>query len=93
MKKVKIALLGFGNVGRGVWKILQANGEEISKRSGYKVEVGKILVRNKNRDRGVKVPDEISFPAVEYALKLKGYVITLSDPMSRNLRVEWRGKE
>lgn len=59
MKKVKIALLGFGNVGRGVWKILQANGEEISKRSGYKVEVGKILVRNKNRDRGVKVPDEI----------------------------------
>ena len=41
----------------------------------------------------IKVPDEISFPAVEYALKLKGYVITLSDPMSRNLRVEWRGKE
>ena len=59
MKKVKIALLGFGNVGRGVWKILQANGEEISKRSGYKVEVAKILVRNKNKDRGVDVPDEI----------------------------------
>ena len=59
MKKVKIALLGFGNVGRGVWKILQANVEEISKRSGYKVEVAKILVRNKNKDRGVEVPDEI----------------------------------
>ena len=59
MKKVKIALLGFGNVGRGVWKILQANGEEVAKRSGYKVEIAKILVRNANKDRGVKVPDEI----------------------------------
>ena len=59
MKKVKIALLGLGNVGRGVWKILQANGEEISKRSGYKVEIAKILVRNKNKDRGIEVPDEI----------------------------------
>lgn len=59
MKKVKIALLGFGNVGRGVWKIIQANGEEISKRSGYQVEISKILVRNANRDRGVEVPDDV----------------------------------
>ena len=59
MKKVKIALLGFGNVGRGVWKILQANGEEISKRSGCKVEIAKILVRDASKARGVEVPDEI----------------------------------
>ena len=59
MEKVKIALLGLGNVGRGVWKILQSNGEEISKRCGYQVEVSKILVRNANKDRGIVVPDEI----------------------------------
>ena len=34
MKKVKIALLGLGNVGRGVYIILQQNKEEIMKRSG-----------------------------------------------------------
>ena len=59
MKTVKIALLGLGNVGRGVWNILKMNEEEIMKRSGYKVEVAKILVRDKNKPRTVEVPDEI----------------------------------
>lgn len=59
MKTVKIALLGLGNVGRGVWNILKMNEEEIMKRSGYKVEVAKILVRDKNKPRSVEVPDEI----------------------------------
>lgn len=59
MKTVKIALLGLGNVGRGVWTILKNNEEEIMKRSGYKVEVAKILVRDKNKARAVEVPDEI----------------------------------
>jgi len=59
MKKVKIALLGLGNVGRGVWTILKENEEEIAKRSGFKVEIAKILVRDKNKQRGVEVPEEI----------------------------------
>ena len=46
MKKVKIALLGLGNVGRGVFTILQQNKEEIMKRSGYEIEIAKILVRD-----------------------------------------------
>ena len=46
MKKVRIALLGLGNVGRGVWTILKENKEEIMKRSGYEVEVAKVLVRD-----------------------------------------------
>lgn len=59
MKKVRIALLGLGNVGRGVWRILRANSEEITKRSGYKVEVAKILVRDPKKHREVEVPDEL----------------------------------
>ena len=59
MKKVKIALLGLGNVGRGVWMILNSNKEEIMKRSGYEVEIAKILVRDKNKKRSIEVPDEI----------------------------------
>lgn len=59
MKKVKIALLGLGNVGRGVCMILNSNKEEIMKRSGYEVEISKILVRDKNKSRGVDVPNEI----------------------------------
>ncbi|MEQ8153650.1 MAG: homoserine dehydrogenase [Clostridiaceae bacterium] len=59
MKKIKIALLGLGNVGRGVWKIINENSEEIRKRSGYNVEIAKVLVRDKNKARGVDVPEEL----------------------------------
>ncbi|OAA83203.1 homoserine dehydrogenase [Clostridium ljungdahlii] len=59
MKKVRIALMGLGNVGAGVWTILNSNKKEIMKRSGYEVEVAKILVRDRNKQRDVEVPDEI----------------------------------
>ena len=59
MKKIKIALLGLGNVGRGVWKIFEANRDEIRKRSGYDVEIAKILVRDMQKARGVEVPTEL----------------------------------
>ncbi|CUU46866.1 homoserine dehydrogenase [Clostridium beijerinckii] len=59
MKKVKIALLGLGNVGRGVWMILNSNKEEIMKRCGYEVEVAKVLVRDKDKPRGIEISDEL----------------------------------
>lgn len=59
MKKVKIGILGLGNVGTGVVKILNTNKEEIRKRSGYDIEVAKILVRDVEKDRGVEVPKGI----------------------------------
>lgn len=59
MKKVKIALLGLGNVGRGVWMILNSNKEEIRKRSGYEIEVAKILVRDLDKDRGFEIQKEL----------------------------------
>ena len=57
MKKVKIAILGFGNVGTGVWRILQENRKEIVKRSNYEIEVAKILVKNINKKRDINVPN------------------------------------
>ncbi|MGL5802373.1 MAG: hypothetical protein ACRCX7_07260, partial [Cetobacterium sp.] len=59
MKKVKIALLGLGNVGRGVWMILNSNRDEIVKRSGYDIEVAKVLVRDKNKSRGIEIAEEL----------------------------------
>ena len=58
MKRVKIALLGLGNVGRGVFIILQKNKEEIMKRSGYEIEIAKVLVRDINKSRGVDISDD-----------------------------------
>jgi homoserine dehydrogenase len=59
MKKVRIALLGLGNVGKGVWNILNSNREAIIKRAGYDIEIAKILVRDKNKKRNIGVPEEL----------------------------------
>jgi homoserine dehydrogenase len=59
MNKIKIALLGLGNVGMGVWKILNTNKNEIMKRSGYEIEVSKILVRDISKQRDLNVPKEL----------------------------------
>ena len=59
MEKVKIAILGFGNVGTGVWKILIENKKEIMKRSNYEIEVSKILVQNINKKRDIELPSGV----------------------------------
>ncbi len=59
MEKVRIALLGLGNVGKGVWNILKNNREAIMKRADYDIEIAKILVRNIDKNRGVNVPEEL----------------------------------
>ena len=68
MKKVKIALLGLGNVGKGVLSIIRENKEQIVKRSGYELETAKILVRDVKKDRGVEVPTEILTTSYEEIL-------------------------
>ena len=41
-RKVRIALLGFGTVGQGVWTILNTNKDEIIRKCGCEIEVAKI---------------------------------------------------
>lgn len=65
MKKVNIALLGFGNVGQGVWKILNTNKNEILLKCGYDVEVKKILVRDRNKPRNINAPQELITTNIE----------------------------
>lgn len=69
MRKVKIALLGIGNVGSGVWKILNKNRYEIRKRSGYDIEVKKILVKDINKKRSIEVPEGVLTDDIDSILK------------------------
>lgn len=52
---VKIGLLGMGTVGRGVYRILKENAENIERRVGTKIEVKKVLVRDVAKDRGIDI--------------------------------------
>ena len=47
-----IALLGFGTVGKGCAEILKKREKEITTLLGEKIQIKKILVRNKTKDRG-----------------------------------------
>ena len=50
-KVIKAALLGFGTVGTGVYKVLKNQEEEMTAKIGCKVEIKKILVRNISNTR------------------------------------------
>lgn len=46
MKHFQAALLGFGTVGSGVYRVLSENGAQITHREGIEISVGRILVRD-----------------------------------------------
>ncbi len=58
-KVIKVGLLGLGTVGRGVYRILVGNAEKIAQRTGARLEIARILVRELNKDRGLELKPEI----------------------------------
>ncbi len=63
MPSIKVAILGFGTVGEGVYRILQEKREEIKKSTGFTVDVVSILVKDKAKERipirGAQITDNI----------------------------------
>lgn len=53
MQTIKVALLGFGTVGQGVFQILQEKREEFRNTVGFDVEVSAILIRDIEKVRTV----------------------------------------
>ena len=50
-KKIRAAILGFGTVGTGVYKIIQNQHDEFPYKIGAELEVAKVLVRNADKPR------------------------------------------
>ncbi|MCM3744426.1 homoserine dehydrogenase [Sporosarcina luteola] len=63
MPSIKVAILGFGTVGEGVYRILQEKREEIKISTGFTVDVVSILVKDKAKERlpitGANYTDDI----------------------------------
>jgi homoserine dehydrogenase len=81
MKEIGIGLLGFGTVGAGVVKGLQANGELVADRLGARPVLRKIADIDLERDRGVSVDPAVlcrdaravvSDPSVDVVVELIG---------------------
>ena len=80
MKTMKVGLLGLGVVGEGTWKLLRDN-DELERRSGVRIEVTHIAVRNLDKARakvGDAVPltqngmEVVSSPDVDVVVELMG---------------------
>jgi len=80
-KEVKIAIMGFGTVGTGTYKILKENADLISRQAGGKITVDKILVRDRSKKRAIEVSDDLittyadeilEDPAIDIVVELMG---------------------
>ena len=56
MEKIKVGFLGCGNIGCGVYKLLETYGQEMEKNEGVAFSVEKILVRSLGKKRNWDVP-------------------------------------
>lgn len=65
MKDVVIGFLGCGNVGGGVWNLLEGFRKELAHRDNLRIRVKKVLVRDVNKARTCAVPPELLTTQVE----------------------------
>ncbi len=84
MKPLNVGLLGFGTVGSGVWKVLQRNQGEISRRAGREIAITHVaaraadgsLERAKAQCGGATVVDDaakiVRDPAIDIVCELIG---------------------
>ena len=56
----KVALLGLGTVGTGVYKIIEKQKEELVYKIGSGLEISKVMVRNKAKHTGKIAPEKLT---------------------------------
>lgn len=56
-RTIRIGLLGCGNVGGALVPLIEQQADAIEARTGLRLEITRIAVRNLARDRGVEIPD------------------------------------
>ncbi|MFD0713982.1 homoserine dehydrogenase [Paenibacillus sp. GCM10027626] len=55
MKPIKVGLLGLGTVGTGVVRIVEGHQEDLLNQVGAPIEIEKVLVQNKNKQRSINI--------------------------------------
>ena len=64
-RTITIGFLGCGNVGGGVWKLLNGFADDIAHRTGLRFSVKRVLVRSLNKKRDIDFPDGVLTDRVE----------------------------
>jgi homoserine dehydrogenase len=56
---VRVGLLGCGTVGSALVQLVQEQAEGIESRTGLRLEISRVAVRNASKDRGVDLPRDL----------------------------------
>ena len=56
---INVGIIGFGTVGSGTVKILLENKDLLKERLGFEINLKKIATRSVNKERGIKVSDDM----------------------------------
>ena len=59
MKTFNIAIAGLGNIGLEVYKNLTKNKKNIFEKTGFKINISHISVRNPRKKRGISLPKKL----------------------------------
>jgi homoserine dehydrogenase len=93
-RTVRIGLLGSGNVGAAVIRLLHDHAEDVARKAGARLEVARVAVRDPGRDRGVSVPPDrftddpgvvVDDPAIDIVCELMGAVEPARELLMRAL--------
>ena len=91
---LQLAIVGLGNVGTGVAKILTEHPERILQRAGRRIEIRRAVVRDLNKSRDVTLPagvltndieSVIRDPHIQVAVELMGGIHPAREVMLRLL--------
>lgn len=94
MQEINIGLIGLGTVGTGVYQIIHEHQDELRYRTGFKVKIAKVLVRDTSKKRAAIVnpelltdnPDDLlTNPEVDIVIEVAGGVDTAYAMLSKAL--------
>ena len=94
MEKIKVGMLGIGNIGKGTYKALAMNQKKIADTTGLDIEIVKILNRHPEKDRGIDIPREkyttdvddiLNDPEISIVVELIGGIEPATTFMARAL--------
>ena len=86
---MKIAILGFGTVGEGVYKILTESKDLYQSRFGQSIEIEKILVHNVAKKRDIKEANQIITDNFEEILQDPNIELIVEVTSSKNQAIEY----
>jgi len=95
METIRIGLMGLGTVGSGVVRILNDHQDDLSRQTGSRIEIRKVLVQDKEKPRGISLPAElltehaeeiVASPDIDVVVEVMGGVVHTKTLMEQALR-------